>query len=118
MLPLQAERAAHDEVNAQYKKDHDDCTAKHGPVVSGLRGFTAANSVLNQLVRFLGDKDIRKIDGDLLENTSSFVSAVLMGGVKLSFQQSIVSCLQVAPFSTSPYTRSGSARIRLRVDLT
>ena len=40
---------------------------KHGAVVSGLRGFTAANSVLNQLVRFFGDKDIRKIDGDLLE---------------------------------------------------
>lgn len=40
---------------------------KHGAVVSGLRGFTAANSVLNQVVRFFGDKDIRKIDGDLLE---------------------------------------------------
>src|SRR5215213_2825916 len=40
---------------------------KHGAVVSGLRGFTAANSVLNQLVRFFGEKDIRKIDGDLLE---------------------------------------------------
>jgi hypothetical protein len=40
---------------------------KHGAVVSGLRGFTAANSVLNQLIRFFGDKDIQKIDGDFLE---------------------------------------------------
>ncbi len=40
---------------------------KHGAVVSGLRGFTAANSVLNQLIRFFGDKDIQKFDGDFLE---------------------------------------------------
>jgi integrase len=40
----------------------------NGAVVSGIRGAKKAHSVLNQLVRFFGDKDIRKIDGDLLEH--------------------------------------------------
>ncbi len=51
---------------------------KNGAVVSGLRGFTAAKSVLNQLVRFFGDKDIKKIDGDLLEK----YKVVRIGGLK------------------------------------